>query len=155
MPDRLIVMVCTGNLCRSPMAEYLLRRRLPPDSVWSVASAGTSAAAGLPASEGAQRAMAEIGTDLRRHRSQPLTDLLVQEADVLLTMTAEQRDSVLLRFPEAAGRVYLLKGLGTDPYPGNIDDPIGMNLDAYRRVRDDIDSLMPDVILFLHERGRR
>jgi L-threonylcarbamoyladenylate synthase len=129
--------VCTGNLCRSPMAEGLAARILAdrlgcaPDELGrhgvDVESAGTAAMPGLAASPNAVEAMRERGIDIGNHRSRPITVDVLLAADYIWVMTRSHLESVLRLAPELAGRVALV-----DPTGDAIADPIGGDLDVYR-----------------------
>ena len=148
MPMRSLVFVCTGNVCRSPMAEHLLRRRLGPGSDWDVSSAGTSGGYGLPASRTAVEALDEIGLDLSSHRSRPLTREAVDDASLVVVMTADHRDFIRAVSPGAMEKIFLLRSF--DPAgAGDIEDPIGSSADTYRRVRDEIDRALPGLVSFM------
>jgi protein-tyrosine phosphatase len=131
-----ILFVCSGNTCRSPMAEALAKRIIseklhtPVEALEekriSVLSAGSSAISGAPAAIPAVEALKEMGTDLARHRSRPLTVELIHQADLILTMSRDHSRSVTALVPSAADKVETL-----DP-DGDIDDPIGSDVTTYR-----------------------
>ncbi|MBN2302566.1 MAG: low molecular weight protein arginine phosphatase [Lentisphaerae bacterium] len=147
--ERLVLFVCTGNVCRSPMAEYLLRTRLDGSSGWCVTSAGVVAGAGMSASAPAVHVMQEIGIDMTSHRSRSLTVELVDSATLIVVMTMAHRDQIRVFFPNALQKVFLLKSFSGSN--GDIDDPIGSSVSCYRAVRNEIDNAMPDLIGFMKE----
>ncbi len=144
-----ILFVCTGNTCRSPMAEALFRLRIGDDAQWEASSAGIYAGAGSPASANAVQALEELGIDLSGHRSKPLSPGLVESAEMIVTMTAGHRFEILQSFPEVGNRVSLLKSFGTSKVPADIPDPFGGSLDFYKKTRDEIDRALSDLVLFL------
>jgi protein-tyrosine phosphatase len=112
-----VLMVCTANVCRSPVAQVLLASRMPDVAV---ASAGLYASSGRGADALAVQLMSTRGLDLTTHAAMPLTDPHVRGAQLILTMTREQRDALIDAWPHAQGKVYRLGDAGgfdvVDPY---------------------------------------
>ena len=143
-----ILFVCTGNVCRSPMAEVLLKQQLQ-DPQTIVGSAGLGAAQSQPASSHATSAVKELGLDLSAHKSRPLTSDMVRAADAIFAMTHSHLDMILMLFPSASEKTFLVGEFAPKGQDGEIADPFGADLQAYRETRDQIQSAIPGIARYL------
>lgn len=141
--SRLIVFICSANICRSPMAEYLLRAALPPRCGWRVESAGMMAIDGLPASSQAVAVLGELDIDLRAHCSGRVTAALLRRAALLVPVTRAHRDLLLSLHPPVASRTRLLRSFDPAADSPDLEDPIGGGLLTYRHCRDAIRDCLP------------
>jgi len=134
----MVVLVCTGNTCRSPMAEAILKDLLAKKGngleTVTVMSAGVAASDGAMASTQAVDVMEQRGLDLNNHQSRPLSDAVVDRADIILTMTRGHRAAILAAWPDRIDQVHTLRRDG-----GDIADPVGSPRDVYQQCADQIE----------------
>jgi len=150
--DKKLLFVCTGNVCRSPMAEYLFRHRAANRTGWTAQSAGLLAAPGAPASPLAVEVLAEWSIDLSPHRSRPFTEEMANAADLIVVMTDQHRRDVCGSHGVPQEKVALLTSFGTQKGTVDIPDPIGGSVHVYRQVRNQIESAVSDLILSLWQK---
>jgi len=148
-----VLFVCTGNICRSPMAEGLFRHAVAGRGDFRVVSAGLGAVDGQPPSAYAVQAMKELGIDISQQRSHMLTASLVREADYIFGMTHSHVDSVMLLYPQMAEKVFLLREFDEtlDPFEKDISDPIGGSYDIYVNCRDQIEQGIASILRYLDQ----
>src|SRR5688572_23238782 len=148
-----VLFVCTGNICRSPMAEGLFRHATKGRNDFRVISAGVGAVDGLPPSEYAVRALKELGIDISKQRSRMLTADLVSQADYIFGMTHSHVDAIMLLYPQAAEKTFLLREFDEtlDAYENDISDPIGGSYEIYCNCRDQIEQGIASMLNFIEQ----
>ncbi|WP_456277435.1 low molecular weight protein arginine phosphatase [Bacillus sp. AK128] len=129
-----LLFVCTGNTCRSPMAEAIAKHL---SEGIHIKSAGVFAADGQPASTHTAQALLEKGIPVQ-HSSQLLTSELVDWATYIFTMTHSHKDLILRQFPEALPKIYTIKEFSHNQ-PGDVIDPYGGPLEIYRETYKELD----------------
>ncbi len=150
-----IIFVCTGNTCRSPMAEYLLKEMLSEEQLnkWEILSAGIHTYPDSPGNKKMYQVLSEEGIEVEEHLSRQLTEELIQETDLILTMTEAQKKYVKQIIEEANNiRLFTLNEF-TGNNGINIDDPFGQPLDVYREARNKIKKSLEKLVKIMNKPG--
>jgi protein-tyrosine-phosphatase len=153
-----VLMVCTANICRSPMGKVILEKKVRDESLESlisIDSCGVWAIEDQKACESTQEVSRENGLELTHHGSKSLTPFLVKNADLILTMAPTHKKEILNFFPSANSKVYTLKEyMQTNKLvKESIDDPIGMTLNFYRRVFKEIQNEINRIFPYILEKA--
>ena len=133
------------------MAEGLFERMIAERPDLRVLSAGVSTYPGQPPSAHAVEVLEELGVDISQHRSKPLGEKVIDEADWIVAMTRSHLDSIIYLFPRAAEKVYLLREFEPGATSLDVADPIGMGLEAYRAAREIIRNGLPGLMQFIDQ----
>jgi len=153
-----LLFVCSGNICRSPMAEGYFRHRAARSALSHVVvdSAGTLGIFGAPASAEAIRVMAELGVDLTSHRSKGLGAADLRSSDLVIAMSHDHLEALIVQHPDETVPRFLLRAFEKspepDPSPPDLGDPIGKSLKYYRRQALAIVRCVDHLLLYLRHR---
>ncbi|MCT4592755.1 MAG: low molecular weight protein arginine phosphatase [Anaeromicrobium sp.] len=142
-----ILFVCTGNTCRSPMAEGLMKKLIEKHNLnINIYSAGIFTMDGLSPSENSILAMEEIGINIRDYKSNTITKELINKSHIILTMTKNHKEKILQIIPEISNKLYTLKEYTKIKAYSDISDPYGQNLNVYKACRDEINRALEMII---------
>ncbi|ACB77300.1 protein-tyrosine-phosphatase [Opitutus terrae] len=148
-----VLVVCTANICRSPMAAGLLQHALAaqpePLKSLNVVSAGVSARNGEPVSENSVVALRKVGIDISQHISRPLTQEMLNQAAAVICMTESHRAMIQLQADPAPKHIYLFREFMPQQGDKEIPDPFGGPLKVYELCRDEMVEAIPSLIEFL------
>ncbi len=147
-----ICFVCTANICRSPFAEYFLRKRLKESGLdnFEVSSAGIMAQPGQKTTSTIIDIAREFDVDLTSHQTRGLSDKLLQSCQMIFGMEKVHCDEIELQYPSTKGRVYLLRNFALEgSKTRDITDPFGLSLDFVRAGYDDIAETIEGLIVRL------
>lgn len=134
-----ILMVCIGNICRSPMAEALLKHKIQQFPSVIVMSAGIAAMVGKPVDLNVQEILTEKNIDCSAHRAQQLTSIMLREADLVLVMEQQHRKEIECTFPSVCGKVHLLGKWGNFEVPDPYKKSKQVFMETYQLIEQGID----------------
>jgi len=141
MPSVLIV--CTANICRSPMAEAILKKLVanqPDAAEWHIESAGTWAIDGISAAVMSQQVMQSMGMDISSHHSQRVSKKLIRKFDLILTMERNHKEALMVEFAEFADRFHMITEIIGAEY--DVNDPIGGELADYQETALELEHIL-------------
>jgi protein-tyrosine-phosphatase len=145
-----ILIVCTGNTCRSPLAEGILRSLLAARGIDHVAvsSAGIGAMSGMPATPFGVEVARHWNIDISGHRAQQVSKKVIADADLILAMSPEHVDYILQKDPSAITKTYLIRAF-PQPYSSSqegVKDPVGGTLEEYNQTYLELDEILRRIV---------
>jgi protein-tyrosine phosphatase len=136
-----ILFVCSANICRSPMAEGLMKGLVRDQAdQWRIESSGLWALSQAPAAENTLRVLMERGIDLSAHESRIITRQMVEEFNLILTMEKNHKEALKVAFPEHTGKIFTLREMvgGT----GDVGDPVGFPVQVFEETAREIEEIL-------------
>lgn len=163
-----VLFVCTGNTCRSPMAQGMFKKILQEKDKdyyrYNIQSAGISAIPGIKPTIEAVKVMLEHGIDISQYESQPLEEDSIKRADLILVMTNEHKEYIKKKYPFAQNKVFLIKEFGQKKYRNSlqkndkkydIGDPLGRPIDFYRIIAKDLEINLEKIANIIIEKNNQ
>jgi protein-tyrosine-phosphatase len=151
-----VLFICTGNTCRSPMAEALFRKAVAGREDFSVSSAGVAASKGTPASRETLNVLKKRGAPLADFKSRPVSEEILAQATHVFAMTEGHLAALEAYFPQHSDKFFLVREFSgiTDKRQGvNVPDPIGMGPAAYEEVARVLDAAIPAIVAYVDSVG--
>jgi protein-tyrosine-phosphatase len=152
-----VLFVCTGNTCRSPMAEALFRELVRDRADYQVASAGVAAAPGMPASKHTTALLTDRGLDLSGFQSRMLDREALEQATHVFAMSSHHMAAIADEFPEQVDKIYLVSEFAAeDDLRGkDVSDPFGQGRSAYEETLRDLERMLPSLLAYIEQTWKK